>query len=356
MFIWHTDQKGEILMKNKAIIMIVSILILSGCGKTNTSHTENIQTSQINTAASDTKPRVVDQTNETIVSQIENENYEGYSGLWTESSFSHEEIISYGGLEFSFQVTDKANLDGYLFMQQGATERIAEIDNISGKITNGELNYKYDDDGWGGSGTLHITFSNHNAIQIDVQDYKMKDANLSGYGFSGVYQLQRSKQRTEEDGEKSSETTASQTSESELFDAMYEKYYANWTESEMQNAIAERKQYRDKCSFYPEVANYLENVREVRDISSLVEPLYFTDLKIYQKQDFDQVPPLIIHLAKNEIYARHGYIFKNEDLNNYFKGQIWYEPSITPEIFKDSVFNKNEQVNLELLSSLDTYK
>lgn len=241
-------------------------------------------------------------------------------------------------------------------MQQGTTQRIAEIHNITGKIINGELNYKYDDDGWDGSGILHITFSNDNAIQIEVQDYKMKDNNLSGYGFSGIYKLERTKRNKEEDGGKSSETTASMTIEPDLFDVMYEKYYAHWTDSEMQNAIAERKRYRDQCSFYPEVSDYLENVREVRDISSVVEPLYFTDLKIYQKQDFDQVPPLIIHLAKNEIYARHGYIFNNQDLNNYFKGQIWYEPSITPENFKDNVFNKNEQANLKLLSSLDTYK
>jgi len=326
-------------MKNKAIIMIVCILILSGCVKANNSHSEK---------AADTKPETVDQASTTAISQTETENYEGYSGLWTESSFSHEEVFSYGGLEFSFQVTDKTNLNGYLFMQQGTTERIAEIDNITGKIINGELNYKYDDDGWGGSGILHITFSDDKAIQIEIQDYKMKDTNLSGYGFSGVYNLER--------GIQNKETTANQTTEPDIFDIVYKKYYASWTEREMQNAIAERKQYRDQCSFYPEVSNYLENVREVRDISSVVEPLYFTDLKIYQKQDFDQVPPLIIHLAKNEIYARHGYIFKNEDLNNYFKGQIWYEPSITAENFKDSVFNKNEQVNLKLLSSMDTYK
>lgn len=327
-------------MKNKTIIMIICILTLSGCGKINTSNA---------------KPETVDQASTAGISQTENDNYEGFSGLWTESSFSHEEALSYGGLEFSFQVTDKSNLNGYLFMQQGTTQRIAEIDNITGKIINGELNYKYDDDGWGGSGILHIIFSNDNAIQIEVQDYKMKDSNLSGYGFSGEYKLERSK-RNKEDGEKSSKTTASMTTETDLFDVMYEKYYAHWTDSEMQNAIAERKRYRDQCSFYPEVSDYLENIREVRDISSVVEPLYFTDLKIYQKQDFDQVPPLIIHLAKNEIYARHGYIFNNQDLNNYFKGQIWYEPSITPENFKDNVFNKNEQVNLKLLSSLDTYK
>ncbi len=335
-------------------MIVCSCLILSGCGKTNTSQSVVIETAQTNETATHTESEVESQTGVTAASQLETENYEGYSGLWTESSFSHEEVITYGGLEFSFQVTDNNNLNGYLFMQQGTSERIAEIDNITGKITNGELNYKYDDDGWGGSGILHITFSNDDAIQIEVQDYKMKDTNLSGYGFSGVYQLQRSKQNKEE--QKGSERADSQTSEQDLLDAVHEKYYSQWTEDGMQNAIAERKQYRDQCSFYPEVENYLENVREVRDISSLVEPLYYTDMKIYQKQDFADVPPLIIHLAKNEIYARHGYIFKNEDLNNYFKGQIWYEPAITPENFKDSLFNKNEQENLKLLSSLDTYK
>lgn len=344
-------------MKSRAMIIIVCIcLLLSGCGKSNNSHLNKIETAKTDNTTAGTESHVDEQSGESAVSQTETENYEGYSGLWTESSFSHEKNISYGGLEFSFQVTDKNNLNGYISMQQGTTERIAEIDNIAGKITNGELNFKYEDDGWGGSGILHITFSNHDSIQIQVQDYKIKDTNLSGYGFSGEYQLQRSEQNKDEDGEKSGESASSQTSEPDLFDAMYEKYYAHWTDNEMQKAIAERKQYRDKCSFYPEVADYLENVKEVRDISSVVEPLYFTDLKVYQKQDFDHIPPLIIHLAKNEIYARHGYIFKNEDLNNYFKGQIWYEPSITAENFKDSLLNQNEQENLKLLFGLDTYK
>ncbi|WP_394522954.1 YARHG domain-containing protein [Lacrimispora sp. JR3] len=291
-------------MKNKALIIIVcSCLLLCGCAKTITRKSTDIETVQ-----------------------TEAENYEGYSGLWSENGLSHNAVISNGGVEFSIEITDKNNLNGYLFTQQGTSDRIAEIDNITGKIDNDEFNYEYNDDGWGGSGILHITFRD-DTIQIEVQNYKMRDTNLSGYGISGVYQLKQSK---ENETEKS--------------------------ESDMLKEIEERKQYREKCSFYSEVEEYLENVREVTDISSLVEPLYYTDMKIYQKQDFDQVPPLIIHLAKNEIYARHGYIFKSEDLNNYFKGQIWYEPSVSPENFKDSLFNKNEQENLKLLSGLDTYK
>ena len=31
--------------------------------------------------------------------------------------------------------------------------------------------------------------------------------------------------------------------------------------------------------------------------------------------------------ARNEIYARHGYIFKSSELNNYFRSLSWYEPN-----------------------------
>ena len=323
-----------ILMKSKAMIIIVcSCLILCGCEKIITPKSSNIKTVQ--------------------TEKTETENYEEYSGLWSENGLSHNQVISNGGTEFSIEITDKNSLKGYLFTQQGTSDRIAEINHITGKIKNSEFNYEYSDDGWGGSGILHITFLT-DTIRIEVQNYKMKDSNLSGYGISGVYQLKQAKEN--EPIKSETETAETQISEQQLLNKVHEKYYSQWTESEMLHAIEERRQYREKCSFYSEVAYYLENVREIRDISSVVEPLYYTDMKIYQKQDFDQVPPLIIHIAKNEIYARHGYIFRNGDLNNYFKGQIWYEPSVSPEDFNDNIFNEYEQANLKLLSSLDTYK
>lgn len=31
-------------------------------------------------------------------------------------------------------------------------------------------------------------------------------------------------------------------------------------------------------------------------------------------------------LIRNEIFARHGFIFKSEDLKKYFGSQDWYKP------------------------------
>jgi hypothetical protein len=33
-----------------------------------------------------------------------------------------------------------------------------------------------------------------------------------------------------------------------------------------------------------------------------------------------------LRLRRNEIYARHGYIFKDAALRNYFMSQPWYSP------------------------------
>jgi hypothetical protein len=33
-----------------------------------------------------------------------------------------------------------------------------------------------------------------------------------------------------------------------------------------------------------------------------------------------------LELMRNEIYARHGWVFNRRDLRNYFEGQPWYRP------------------------------
>ena len=120
--------------------------------------------------------------------------------------------------------------------------------------------------------------------------------------------------------------------------------------------INEQKIYRDRCSFYADVVSYMENVRGITDIGNLIEPIYRTNEVYYTKEDFENEPSLIIYIAKNEIYARHGYQFKNSDLDNYFRGMVWYEPLYPAEEFDTSVFSDCEQHNLKILSEMDTYE
>lgn len=60
-----------------------------------------------------------------------------------------------------------------------------------------------------------------------------------------------------------------------------------------------------------------------------------------------------MYLARNEIYARHGRIFKNSDLQQYFGSQSWYVPLYSPENFDEGVFNAYEKENINLIKSVE---
>ena len=277
------------------IISIVGMCLLVGCGNSN-----------------------IEQNDSEMQDSI---NYDEYSGYWSYEGKTQEQVLAEGGIELSCTITEDDQFSGTLFSQQEMTERFASIEDINGKIEQGELYFDYADDEWGNSGTLHIQFLS-DSIYVEVLNYKKADSG-SDYGISGSFELIRQKE---------------DSAENDIADNS--SYISSWTEEEIIKAINERSQYYRASAYYSEIIDYWENVREVRDISNVIEPLFETDKKYYTKEEFENEPMLVIHLAKNEIYARHGYIFANEDLYNYFMGCIWYSPTYEGTDFDDSVFNE----------------
>lgn len=292
------------------LISIVSMCLLVGCGNNN-----------------------IEQNDSEIQ---DSSTFAGYSGYWSYEGKTHEQIIAEGGIELSCTITEDNQFSGTLYSQQEITERFASIEDISGKIEQEELYFDYSDDEWGNSGTLHIQFLS-DSIYVNVLNYKKADSG-SDYGINGAFELVRQKE----------ELLKNDTTDNSI-------YNSSWTEEEIIKAVNERSQYYKASAYYSEIIDYWENAREVRDISNVLEPLFETDKKYYTKEEFESEPMLVIHLAKNEIYARHGYIFKNEDLYNYFMGCIWYSPTCDSTDFDDNIFNEYEKENLEILSDLDTY-
>jgi hypothetical protein len=50
--------------------------------------------------------------------------------------------------------------------------------------------------------------------------------------------------------------------------------------------------------------------------------------------------------ARNEIFARHGRIFKTPQIAAYFNSKPWYKGTIAPDKFDEKVFNKYESANV----------
>ena len=118
-------------------------------------------------------------------------NYESYTGKWTESPgyvAAYENPWPDSGNELACSISNGNEFYGTLFIEQEMTERIASVEDIVGTIQNGELFFDFTDDGWGGAGTLHITFL-PNQINVEVLNHQIAEENAIGYGVSGTYEM-----------------------------------------------------------------------------------------------------------------------------------------------------------------------
>ena len=56
-----------------------------------------------------------------------------------------------------------------------------------------------------------------------------------------------------------------------------------------------------------------------------------------------------LYVARNEIFARHGYIFESADLQARFSSMPWYTPLYTEAQFSWDLLNAVEQSNIALI-------
>lgn len=57
----------------------------------------------------------------------------------------------------------------------------------------------------------------------------------------------------------------------------------------------------------------------------------------------------VARYAKNEIYARHGRKFKDQELQEFFNKRSWYNGTIEPDAFDESELSEKEKKNIEYL-------
>lgn len=61
-------------------------------------------------------------------------------------------------------------------------------------------------------------------------------------------------------------------------------------------------------------------------------------------------------LARNEIYARHGRKFNDEELQAYFDACDWYEGTIEPDDFQESILSETEIANKDVIVEYEKEK
>ena len=81
-----------------------------------------------------------------------------------------------------------------------------------------------------------------------------------------------------------------------------------------------------------------------------------SDTEYITKEDLEGFSAEQCKIARNEIYARHGRRFKDEALQEYFDSKDWYEGTIDPDDFQESILSEIEIANKDVIVDYEEEK
>ena len=74
-----------------------------------------------------------------------------------------------------------------------------------------------------------------------------------------------------------------------------------------------------------------------------------SDSRMLTEADLEGLGERELMLARNEIFARHGFIFTTQWIQGYFLTQGWYRGTTPAAQFDSGVFNSYERANIDLI-------
>lgn len=79
-----------------------------------------------------------------------------------------------------------------------------------------------------------------------------------------------------------------------------------------------------------------------------------SDSRYYSTSELNDLSNYELYLARNEIFARHGREFKNQDLRDYFGSMSWYVPKYSGDEFDSmDLLNDYEKKNADTMLSIE---
>lgn len=95
-----------------------------------------------------------------------------------------------------------------------------------------------------------------------------------------------------------------------------------------------------------------EEEETVKELAEYIFPN--SDSQYLSEEELLDLPVEALRVGRNEIFARHGYIFNDQELQRYFESTTWYKGTVKGEDFDmDGVLNKYEKANAELIKSIE---
>lgn len=131
-----------------------------------------------------------------------------------------------------------------------------------------------------------------------------------------------------------------------------EWHFLNWEPNEDISIHASRS------SSYPleyfELTAMLHNILDIKTAYEGNIRLYtLKDLQDSQAQLYDSLDRLYVKVIRNEIFARHGKVFNDSNLQSIFIGRGWYKPNPN---YSDSMLNEYEKKNIKFILNYEKEK
>lgn len=138
-----------------------------------------------------------------------------------------------------------------------------------------------------------------------------------------------------------------------------------WIDDEGKNhsAVEAKEKWQDTVEeaseMYVKYADMMEDARDdVDDYDMDVDYVLPYSSNVYvDESDLYGLSEWQVRIARNEIYARHGRRFKDQELQNYFDSCSWYRGTMSPSEFsakEKSILNSCEKKNLITISKYET--
>ena len=128
----------------------------------------------------------------------------------------------------------------------------------------------------------------------------------------------------------------------------YEEEYEEPEEEYYEEEYEEPEEYYEEEYKEPEEEYYEEEYEEQEEEYYEEDDEYIlpdSDCRYIKKSELKGLSEWELRVARNELYARHGRMFYDQELQEYFDSCSWYHGRIAPDDFKESKLNKYEIKN-----------
>lgn len=248
------------------------------------------------------------------------QNLSVYEGLWTKNGTPKKEILQNGGAYIELSTENDGSLSGAYNCVQPSTQRIASI-SFEGLNADNSFSYTYSDDGFGNSGTMSLGFSD-DSIEVVIELDELDKDNTSGWQLNSEVLVKPTNANTNDTSNNDSNPIQDETNQQQE---------NNSTNTSLDISLNE----------------YLESIGRL-DVP-FEEKIFESDTRYYTADEIKSLSKDILSIFRNEIYARHGKVFNDSELNNFFQQFTWY----TADEFIDTELNEYEITNLDTVVQVE---